>query len=86
MKYRYKVLLLLIALLSYKTAAYFVNQADYAEVYTYDCIGLGDKEKCVYKGKLKRTFISNDYIVDTGEQVITITKQDVLAVKTYKEE
>lgn len=80
MKNRYKVLILLTLILIYKSEAYFSYQADYAEVYTHECVPNWDFDTCAYKGKLKRTFISSDYVVDTGKEVITIKKQDVFGV------
>lgn len=84
MKNKYKVLILLSLILIYKGLAYFTNQADYAEVYTHECVPNWDFDTCVYKGKLKRTLISSDYVVDTGKEVITIKKQDVFGVRIYE--
>lgn len=84
MKYTNKILILLIVVIGYKGSAYFVNQADYAEVYTNDCFSQVNKEFCVYKGKLKRDFITNDYIIETDNEVITINKKSVVGVATYE--
>lgn len=64
---------------------YFVNQYEYAEVYTLGCV---DKSKApckVYKGSLKTTFWAKDYVVNNGAKEIIISKYDVAAIKYPQE-
>lgn len=64
---------------------YFVNQYEYAEVYTLGCVDKS-KEPCkVYKGSLRTTFWAKDYVVNNGTKETIISKYDVAAIKYPQE-
>ncbi|MFL1616212.1 hypothetical protein [Acinetobacter baumannii] len=62
-------------------AAFFINRHENAEVWLKDCLETPKKNCTVYKGKLRQTFIKQDYIVTVGDKEIYIPKEQIALTK-----
>ncbi|ELZ3581734.1 hypothetical protein UL135_002700 [Acinetobacter baumannii] len=75
------ILTLLSLYVIFHIAAFFINRHDNAEVWLNDCFEAPKKDCTVYKGKLRQSFIKQDYIITVDGNDIYLPKEQVGGTK-----